>query len=127
MLINKIHPNSVVSGRVHTNVYSLFVLEKGCVRSLIARHRLALNIDNPLLHFGLLLLETLRLLQLGGGFRWLLRRDPPSLTPVLEVLESCLAGEACLRDHLLILYFFEAWQSRSSLTRINLGDVLYQG
>ena len=102
------------------------MLEKGCVRSLIARHRLALNIDSPLLHVGFLLLETLRLLQLGV-LRWLLRRNPPSLSPVLEVFESCLAGEACLRDHLLILYFFVAWQSRSSLTRINLGDMLYQG
>ena len=89
------------------------MLEKRCVRSLIAWHRLALYIDGPFLSGSVLLLEALRLLHLRGAFRWLLRRTP---TPVLEVFKGSLDGEACLRDHLLILYFFVTWQSRSSLT-----------
>ena len=89
------------------------MLEKRCVRSLIAQHRLALYIDGPFLSGSVLLLEALRLLQLGGAYRWLLSR---TLTPVLEVFKRSLDGEACLRDHQLILYFFVTWQSRSSLT-----------
>ena len=47
----------------------LFMLEKRCVRSLIAQHRLALYIDGPFLSGSVLLLEALRLLHLGGAFR----------------------------------------------------------
>ena len=89
---------------------NLFVLKEGCVRSLIAWNHLALYIDSPFLRVGIFLLEALRLLHLWGALRWLLRRTP---TPVLEVFKSSLGGEACPRDHLLILYFFITWQSRS--------------
>ena len=89
------------------------MFEKRCVGRLIARHRLALYIDCPFLRAGVHLLEALRLLHLWGALRWLLRRTP---TPVLEVFKSSLGGEACLRDHQSILYFFVTWQSRSSLT-----------
>ena len=89
------------------------MFEKRCVGRLIAQHYLALYIDGPFLSGSVLLLEALRLLHLGGAFRWLLRRTP---TPVLEVFKSSLGGEACPSDYQSILYFFVTWQSRSSLT-----------
>ena len=97
------------------------MLEKGCVRSL-ARRQLALNFD-PFLLVRLFVLETLHLRQLGGGCRWLLRRTSTNITALLEVIKSSLGGEACLRDDLMILYFFVAWQSRSIVkTCIMVGE-----